>query len=644
MSNGRSVRNPEPGTGAGEIGAHPTLDDLIAVRLSRRDLMRGALAASALTAGLGAPLLSAEEAEAAGSFAFPEIEAGVDETHHVAEGYEADILLRWGDPLFSDAAPLDPRAQDAERQRRQFGYNNDFVGYLPIGGSSEHGLLVVNHEYTNSELMFPGLGPQSRKTSLDVLSREQVAVEIAAHGGSVVEIRREDGRWKPVLGSGLNRRITAETPMEITGPAAGHPRLRTSDDPNGRSVLGTINNCSGGITPWGTWLSGEENFHYYFIGALPEGSREAENARRYGLGGPFYGWGRFHDRFDLSKAPNEPNRFGWVVEIDPFDPHSVPKKRTALGRLKHEGAAGIVARDGRYVVYLGDDERFDYVYKFVTAGRVDPSDRAANRDLLDAGTLYVARFDADGTGTWLPLVHGTGGLDAPAGFASQADVLIETRRAADILGATKMDRPEDIEANPRSNRVYVMLTNNGRRQADQVDAANPRPKNAFGHIIEMLPENEDHSATAFRWEILVRCGPPAAGATFSSQTTENGWFGMPDNCTIDSRGRLWVSTDGNSRKATGRADGIWAVETDGPRRATSRHFFRVPIGAELCGPCFTPDDETFFVAVQHPGESDDDAIPASFDQPSTRWPDFRPDMPPRPAIVAVTRKGGGAIA
>ncbi|HEV7439030.1 MAG TPA: PhoX family phosphatase [Methylobacterium sp.] len=608
--------------------------------------MRGSVAV-AMSAAIGSEILRPPEAEAAGlasAFDFSEIAAGSDETHHVAEGYDADILLRWGDPLFPDAPALDPATQSAGTQARQFGYNNDFVGYVPIDGSSEHGLLVVNHEYTNAELMFPGLGMRGRKNGPLPLSPAQIAVEMAAHGGSVVEIRRENGRWRPVLGSPYTRRITAETPMAITGPAAGHPRLRTAEDPTGRQVRGMINNCSGGVTPWGTWLSGEENFHYYFQGNLPEGHPEARNAKRYGLGAPQYGWGGVHERFDLAKEPQEPNRFGWVVEIDPFDPGSVPKKRTALGRVKHEGAAGIVAGDGRYVVYLGDDERFDYVYKFVTAGRVDPVNRAANRDLLDSGTLYVARYDADGTGTWLPLVHGENGLDAAAGFASQADVLIETRRAADRLGATRMDRPEDIEANPLTNRVYVMLTNNGKRSADQVDAANPRPNNAFGHIIEMMPDGADHAATGFRWEVLVRCGSPAAGATFSAETTQDGWFGMPDNCTVDGRGRLWIATDGNSRKATGRTDGIWALETEGPRRGTARHFFRVPVGAEMCGPCFTPDDQTFFVAVQHPGESEDEAAPASFEQPATRWPDFQPNLPPRPSIVAVTRKGGGRIA
>jgi secreted PhoX family phosphatase len=640
---------------SGDVGinptGNPTMGEVIATRFNRRDLLRGSLAVAAISATVGTRALAANEQPAKktplASFDFKEIEAGVDHTHHVAEGYDAQVLLRWGDPLFPDAPAFDPLNQSAAKQARQFGYNTDFVGYIPIDGSSDHGLLVVNHEYTNEELMFPGLGVQDAKdANFAKMTKDLVDIEMAAHGGAVVEIRRQNGQWQVVKDSKYTRRITADTPMDITGPAAGHPRMKTSADAEGRKVRGMVNNCAGSVTPWGTWLSCEENFNGYFWGKMAEDHPEARNYKRYGIGTSAYAWGKFHDRFDLAKEPNEANRFGWVVEIDPFDPNFVPKKRTALGRTKHEGAAGITNGDGRYVIYLGDDERFDYVYKFVTAGKVDPQNRAANFGLLDEGVLYVAKYNPDGTGAWLPMVHGQGPLTEANGFRSQADVLIETRRAADLLGATKMDRPEDIEANPATNRVYVMLTNNTRRKEDQVDAANPRANNAFGHIIEMMPEGGNHAATAFAWEVLVKCGDPSVasvGATFSSETTKNGWFGMPDNCAIDSQGRLWISTDGNNAKATGRADGLWALETEGELRGTSRHFFRVPLGAEMCGPCFTPNDETLFLAVQHPGESEEGA-PASFENPATRWPDFKDGMPPRPSVLVVTRQGGGKIA
>lgn len=508
---------------------------------------------------------------------------------------------------------------------------------------------MVNHEYTNEHLMFPGIVTVSDgEITVSEATEDRVNIEMAAHGGTVIEIRKTDGKWQPVLDGKLNRRITAKTPMTISGPAAGHARLQTSADPSGTEVLGTVNNCAGGVTPWGTYIMAEENIHGYFIGTLPEGHAEATNYERMGIPDESYEWGRFHDRFDVSKEPNEPNRFGWIVEVDVMDPESKPKKRTALGRFKHEGAASTVAGDGRVVFYLGDDERFDYVYKFVTAGKYNPDDRAANMDLLDEGTLYVARFDEDGSVEWLPLVHGEGPLTAENGFESQADVLIETRRAADLLEATPMDRPEDIEPDAEKGRAYVMLTNNTKRE--EANAANPRVENAFGHIIEISEDGGDLTATRGTWEILVQCGDPAiadVGATFSTATTEDGWFGMPDNCAIDSDGRLWVTTDGNSPSDTGRTDGLWAMDTEGAARGTSRLFYRVPVGGEMCGPCPTPDLTTFFVAVQHPADGGEDweefGRPSYYEDLSTRWPDFDDAMPVRPSVVAITRQGGGKI-
>ena len=637
---------------------NPSIGDVIAARFSRREMLEGALGVAAIAAAVSPLAIAAAQkarAQNATRFHFKETTAGVDEKHGVAEGYDADVLMRWGDPVLPAAPPFDPMKQSAAAQKLQFGYNNDFLGYLPMPGAgnpSHHGLLVVNHEYTNEELMFPGIAADqmAREQNFAKMTKELVAIEMAAHGGSVIEIKRANDKWQVVEGSKYARRIDIDTAMDITGPAAGHDRMKTKADPTGRRVLGMLNNCGGGITPWGTWLTCEENFHGYFWGKVSADHPEAKNFNRFGVGGNWFAWGKWHDRFDVAKEPNEANRFGWIVEIDPFDAASTPKKRTALGRMKHEGAAGIINRDGRYVLYTGDDERFDYVYKFVTRGTVNPDNPAANRDLLDEGTLYAAKYHSDGTGEWLPLVHGHGPLTEANGFASQADVLIESRRAGDLLGATKMDRPEDVEANPLTNRVYVMLTNNTRRTGDQVDAANPRANNRFGHIIEMMPQAGDHAGTKFNWEILVKCGDPAVaavGATFSSATTKEGWFGMPDNCAIDGEGCLWIATDGNSDKDTGRADGLWAIETEGEGRATSRLFYRCPAGAELCGPTFTPDNESLFVAVQHPGDDGEKwkafGRPSTFDEPSTRWPDFQPGLPPRPSVVAITRRGGGRI-
>ncbi len=628
--------------------ANPTIGDVINARFSRRGFLKGSLGVAAIGATVSPlALLAAQEAKAASSaFAFEEVVAGIDEKHHVAAGYDADILLRWGDKVFADAPEFDPMNQTAEAQAKQFGYNNDFVGFLPIDGASDRGLLCVNHEYTNAELMFPGFAKIGKdkdgkdKVEMGEYTKALTEIEMMAHGGTIIEIARKDGKWAPVLDSKFNRRLTAQTPMLLTGPAAGHDRLKTAGDPTGTAVLGTLNNCAGGVTPWGTWLMAEENFNGNFMGELPAGHMEAANYKRLGAPAGWYQWGKFEDRFDASKEPNELNRFGWIVEVDPNDPNSVPKKRTALGRFKHEGCETVVNSDGRVVIYSGDDERFDYVYKFVTEGSL-VSDKAANSDLLDKGTLYVAKFNDDGTLDWMPLIQGNGPLTAENGFASQADVLIATRIASDLLGATKMDRPEDIQPNQKSGKAYLMLTNNTKRAVGEENAANPRADNKFGHIIE-IDEGGDFAAVKSKWEILVKCGDPSiaeVGASFSSATTANGWFGMPDNCAIDADGRLWVSTDGNNQKATGRTDGLWALDTDGEARGTSKLFFRVPVGAEMCGPAFTLDSETLFLAVQHPG---DEGL-ATFETPATRWPDFKDGMPPRPAVVVIGKQGGGKI-
>lgn len=642
-----------------------TIGDVINARYGRRDLLKGMLGVSATTALFGtSALIAPNEAVAGGHskgrYNFEELTWGNDETHHIAEGYDADVLLRWGDPITADAPEFDVMNQSAEAQLKQFGYNNDYVGFTPLNAEGTRGLLCVNHEYTNEEVMFPGLGRQD-KAGFEGMTKELVDIEMAAHGGTVVEIAKgADGKWAVVRDGKMNRRITPlNTEMTIDGPAAGHDRMKTNADPTGLSVIGTLNNCAGGMTPWGTYLMAEENFHGYFwtdavdadgkpeIAAQPE----AKTMKRYGVPGRWYAWGKFYDRFNIDKEPNEPNRFGWVVEVDPRNPDAKPVKHTALGRFRHEGAETTVSSSGKLVVYMGDDNRFDYQYKYVSNGVVS-DDAAANSALLSDGTLYVARFDEDGSIEWMPLVHGTGPLTAENGFASQADVLIDTRLAADALGATPMDRPED--AQPRGDgTAYIMLTNNSKRKDDQVNAANPRAKSSFGHIIEIKEDGGDHAAARGTWSILVKCGDPElaeVGAQWNPETSANGWFGSPDNCAFDADGRLWVSTDqGSGWGKTGKSDGLYGVETEGDLRGTSKLFFRCPVGGELCGPYFTDDGETLFLAVQHPGTDGTKDLKgferaSTFEDPATRWPDFDPKMPPRPSVVVVTKKGGGKIA
>ena len=444
--------------------------------------------------------------------------------------------------------------------------------------------------------------------------------------------------------SPLNRRITGATPMAIRGPAAGHPLMRTGADPSGTRVLGTLNNCAGGVTPWGTILTGEENIQNYFRGKVDEAAapEAAKRLQRYGIAGRgrYMSWGLYDPRFDLTKEPNEPNRFGWIVEIDPYDPASVPIKHTALGRFAHEGATVILAKDGRPVAYMGDDRVFEYLYKFVAAGRYDPANPAGATSLLDSGTLYVAKLNDDGTGEWLPLVHGQGPLTAANGFASQAEVVINARGAGDLLGATKMDRPEDVEPSPRTGKVYCALTSNDARKPDQVNKANPRPANKFGHILELIEDGGDHAGTRFRWEILLLGGnpkDPSHGAYYQGHTDVSP-VAVPDNFAFDDQGRLWVATDGMD-DTLGPNDAVFLVDTEGPLRGRALQFLSAPTGCEVCGPAFTPDNRTFFVAIQHPGLTDK----ATYAAPGSRWPDNRPDMPPRPSVVAIYRADGGKV-
>jgi secreted PhoX family phosphatase len=619
---------------------NPSTEPNIRQVISRRAVLKGMAAGSAF--GLvGCGTMAGAGGTESGSTppSFTEVPRSTGEGIQVPPGYRAQVLLRQGDPIKPGAPDYDPRTQTGADQEQQFGTDPDFISFmpLPLGSSnSERGLLGVNHENHRNALCFPGNPKQ--------LTKEQCEVQMAAQGFSITEIARAGSEWVVIRDSEYNRRISANAPMRISGPAAGSPRMRTSADPTGTRSFGTFNNCAGGTTPWGTMLTAEENIQNYFSGDPGKGP-EAAARKRYGITGKgrYATWGRYFDRFNLDKEPNEPNRFGWVVEIDPYDPKSTPVKRTSIGRCAHECATHAVSHDNRVAIYSGDDARMEFVYKFVTEGKFDPANRAANRDLLDRGTLYAARFEANGRMRWLPLVHGQGALTSANGFDSQADVVIEARRAAQILGATPMDRPEDVQPHPVTGRVYVVMTYNERRQAGQVDHANPRAENKWGHIVEIVPPlaggKPDHAATECEWGFFIVAGDPSKPeqkARYANRPSANGWVCAPDNVAFDPKGRIWISTDGQG-DIGGFNDSLYAAATSGASRGATRCFFTAPDGAEVCGPEFTPDGKTLFLSVQHPGEG------STFDKPSTRWPDFDENLPPRGAVLAITKADGGEI-
>ncbi|RAS68167.1 hypothetical protein C8D87_102230 [Lentzea atacamensis] len=569
----------------------------------------------------------------------------------VPKGYQSDVVIRWGDPVLPDAPAFDFDKQTAAAQAKQFGFNNDFCGLVPLPGW-DRWLMVSNHEYTSEEFMF-------RNWDANNPTEEQVKIAWAAHGLSVVQVERDHRTGKLVPSKDrrkYNRRITLTTKFEMRGPAAGSKHLKTSADASGKVVLGTQNNCAGGVTPWGTILSGEENFNQYFAngGQVADATTKARLAR-YGMSGgaTTRKWERFDKRFDLAQEPNEANRFGWIVEIDPLDPTSTPVKHTALGRFKHEGANVIVARDGRVVAYMGDDERFDYMYKFVTDGCYQKGDskraREHNKRLLDSGTLYVAKFtgdspaaeidgtgklpsdgEFDGSGQWIPLAHNDKSF--VEGFTAD-EVYIFTRLAADKVGATKMDRPEDVEPNPRNRRVYAALTNNTDRGKPGKEGATevaPRLGNKHGQVLELEERRGDNTATTFSWKLLLVCGDPNDPSTYFGgfDKKQVSPISCPDNVAFDPRGNLWISTDGNALKSN---DGLFAVPVEGKRRGQVKQFLTVPLGAETCGPVIT--DDFVLVSVQHPGEIDG----ASASNPASHWPDGGTSQP-RPSVAVVWRK------
>lgn len=645
--------------------ANPHFHDVVEAVRSRRGFLKAGLAMGAVgflgtsLAGCGGG--SDDDDKPAAMLGFTAVAANTLDTITVPAGYKHAVFCRWGDPLFANSPAWKGDAtEDAAAQALQFGDNHDGMHFFPIGNSSTEGLLVMNHEYINPEFFYTrDVQNGTAAWSLDNVRKAQ-----HAHGVTVAHVKLEQGQWKVVVPSNYNRRIHVNTPMSITGPARGHALMRTSADPAGEASLGTVNNCGNGFTLWGTYLTCEENFNGYFGTTSGTDTRNA-NMKRYGISAAVsgYRWEEHDDRFDYAKEPNEANRMGWIVEIDPFDPTSVPRKRTALGRFKHENAAQTLAKDNRVVVYMGDDQANDYIYKFVSTGKYDPAASAAvNRDknLLEQGTLYVARFgagaaanDMAGTGQWVALVPGTPTTDGStlgAKFGDIGAILVNTRLAADAVGATKMDRPEWVTVHPKTGEVYCTLTNNSGRTTP--DEANPRASNIYGQIIRWRDAGGDAAALTFDWDLFVLAGNPAHPAGGLQAGTSNikadNLFNSPDGLAFDKDGRLWIQTDGNFSN-TGNYAGMGNNQmlVADPATKEIRRFLVGPSGCEITGITWTPDQKYVFINVQHPGEYGshprkpavepmDDALAFS------KWPEATGGRP-RPATVVIWKEDGGKV-
>lgn len=577
---------------------------------------------------------------------FKAVPPGTGDRLVVPEGYVAQVIAPWGEPVGVAGNMPAFRADagnSAAEQAVQMGMHHDGLHFFPLEGRSDRGLLAMNHEYTDDGLL--------HADGMAAWSAEKVRKSQAAHGLSVIEIeRRADGSWAMVRPSRHARRVTLASPCRVGGPAAGHPMMRTAADPQGLRVLGTLNNCAAGMTPWGTYLSGEENFAVYFDG----GTEISAHNRRWGIREKSsYRWAEHDARFNAALHPNEPNRFGWVVELDPMDPASAPVKRTALGRAAHEGAWVAVTRERRAVVYSGEDARFEYIYRFVSRDAIRPASAGltaaqANRDLLDHGTLYVARFDADGTGRWIALEHGRGPLIAANGFADQGEVVIKARQAADAVGATKMDRPEWVAIDTASRWVYCTLTNNASRGGEGfpgVDAANPRTNNTMGQIIAWR-EAGDYDGERFEWKHLVLAGDPADLREQARGSIRGDLFACPDGIAFGPMGLLWVQTDvaaaqmGRGEMARIGSNQMLAYDAvDG----SFRRFLTGPTNCEVTGAAWTPDGRTMFVNIQHPGETPSERSDPKAPQRFSSWPDYAPQGRPRSATVVIRKLDGGVI-
>lgn len=611
------------------------------VEASRREVLKCTAAAVAMLVGshaLGATVARGKP------LGFTGVPVSSADTLVVPPEYEAQVLYRWGDAVGATAGSPAFKTDGSnswEEQALQAGMHHDGMAFFPIDGNPRHGLLAINHEYTDDGLL--------HTDGLKTWNADKVRKSQAAHGVSVIEIIERQGQWRVMPGSRYARRITGNTPMDVSGPVRGHALMKTAADPSGTRVLGTLNNCASGKTPWGTYLTCEENWNGYFS------SQEKPNTDelRYGLRhkGWGYRWHEFDERFDAAKHPNEPHRFGWVVEIDPMDPKQTPVKRTALGRIKHEGATTTLSKDGRAVVYMGDDERFEYIYKFVSRDKVRPGGYAANKTLLDHGTLYVARFDARGYGRWIALEHGQNGLTAERGFADQGEVLVKTRQAADAVGATKMDRPEWIAVHPHTGEVFVTLTNNSLRgqPGREVDEANPRADNIMGHIVRWREGGgaaHDAAAEEFRWMHFALAGDPNAGKPEHRGSIKGDIYGSPDGLAFDESGLLWIQTDISTsvmNKGPYKSIGNNMMLCADPATGETKRFLTGPAGCEITGIVFTPDRRFMFVNVQHPGETASERSDPAAPLAVSSWPDGPAGGRPRSATVVIRRKDGGIV-
>ncbi len=622
---------------------HNDFSRLLQRAVSRRGFLKtgAAFGVSAFVSGTAMHSGAARGDEAKSLLGFSSVAANSEDTITVPAGYQWHAVASWGDPLFSDGAAFDHKTRGSgASQERAVGDNTDGMKLFHL--SEDEGVLATNNEYVNRGIIHPD----------GVNNADDVRKSKAGHGVSVYHIKRNNGKWSPVIDGKYNRRITADTPMEITGPARGHALLKTKTDATGTTSKGTWNNCGNGWTPWGTYLACEENFNGYYASSDPELSLTAEQ-QRYGIGHSDWGydWYKFDDRFDLAKDPQESNRSGYVVEIDLMDPNSTPKKRSALGRFKHENAELVIADSGQVVVYMGDDERGEFLYRFISRARYKPDNMRENRELLAEGRLYVARFgEADeqlaGNGKWIELTAGKNGLDADNGFATQAEICIHSRVAASLVGATTMDRPEWVAAHPHKAEIYCCLTNNKNRGLQPnrggddtpVGGPNPREANLYGQIVRWRPHNGDHISDSFDWDLFVLAGNPAVHSeglkAGSDNITADNLFNSPDGISFDPDGRLWIQTDG---KYTDEGDfagmGNNQMLCGDTGSGEVRRFLVGPKACEITGITWSQDYRTMFVGVQHPGENDN--YPSSFPG--------GPGSTPRSTVVAISRIDGGVI-